>query len=29
MLSDWYLRPAGEITRMFHGEIGAGSQDAG
>jgi hypothetical protein len=21
--SDWYLRLAGEITRMFHGEIGA------
>jgi hypothetical protein len=21
--SDWYLRLAGEITRMFHGEIKA------
>ena len=27
--SDWYLRLAGEITRMFHGDIKAGSQAAG
>lgn len=26
LTSDWYLRLAGEITRMFHGEIPASSK---